>query len=126
MSNTKNPKNIGPQIEEPTPAEINQTVDKIKRKYDVVLNPDDAIQMAKLLKELEWWFTVDKFSRSPKSISIDTAKEIIAYFKKIKGKDLTLEEAHEQAKSSLTQIMLVEKERIAGEIRAITDKYLKS
>lgn len=125
MKNTKNLKNIGPQIEDPTPAEVNQTVDKINKKYDVLLNNEDAIQMAKLLKELEWWFTVDKFSRSPKSISIDMAKEIRAYFKKIKGRDLTLEEAHKQAKSSLSQTMLVEKERIAAEIKLIVAKYQK-
>jgi hypothetical protein len=123
MTNTKNPKNIDPQIEEPTPVEVNQTVDKIKRKYDILLNNEDAIQMAKLFKELEWWFTVDKFSRSPKSISIDMAKEIRAYFKKIKGKDLTLEEAHKQAKSSLSQTMSAEKERIAGEIKEIICRY---
>jgi hypothetical protein len=125
MTNHKNPKNIGPQIEEPTPAEINNTIEKIKRKYDVLLNTEDAVQMAKLLKELEWWFTVDKFSRSPKSISIDMAKEIRAYFKKIKGKDLTLEEAHEQAKSSLNQTISAEKERLASAIKLIVTKYQK-
>jgi len=123
MTNTINPKNIDPQIEEPTPVEVNQTVDKIKRKYDILLNNEDAIQMAKIFKELEWWITVDKFSRSPKSISIDMAKEIRAYFKKIKGKDLTLEEAHKQAKSSLSQTMSAEKEQIAGEIKEIICRY---
>ncbi len=123
MANTKKPKNIGPQIEEPTPVEINQTIDKIKKKYDVLLNPDDAIQMTKLLKEIEWWFTVDKFSRSPKSISIDMAKEIRAYFKKIKGKDLTLDEAHEQAKKSLAETIFSEKERIAQVIKSIISRY---
>jgi hypothetical protein len=81
--------------------------------------------MAKLLKELEWWFTVDKFSRSPKSISIDMAKEIRAYFKKIKGRDLTLEEAHEQAKNSLNQTISAEKERLASAIKLLVAKYQK-
>lgn len=123
MTNHKNPKNIGPQIEEPTPAEINQTIEKINKKYDVLLNGDDAVQMTKLYKELEWWFTVDKFSRSPKSISIDMAKEIRAYFKKIKGRDLTLEEAHEQAKKSLVETMSAEKERLSKTIKLLISKY---
>ena len=122
MTNTKKSKNIGPQIEAPTPTEIDQTIDKIKRKYDIVLNIKDATRMFKLLKELEWWFIVDKFSRSSKSISIDMAKEIRAYFKKIQGKDLTLDEAHEQAKNSLAETISSEKERIAGEIKGLANR----
>jgi hypothetical protein len=84
---------------------------------------EDALQLSDLLKELKWWFTVNKFSRSPKSISIDMAKEIRAYFKKIKGKDLTLEKAQEQAKSSLGQTIPAEKERIADKLKVIIAKY---
>lgn len=119
----KNSKAIGPQIPEPTDAEIEETAEKVKRKYDIIINTEDATKLAKLYKELEWWFTVEKFSREPKSISIDTAKEIRSYFNIVKGKDLTLDEAHEQAKDSLAKTMLAEKERIAGEIKEIICSY---
>jgi len=121
----KKSKATGPQISEPTEKEINETIARVNKRYDIVIRHDDAVKLSKLYKELEWWFTVEKFSREPKSISIDTAKEIRSYFNIVKGKDLTLDEAHEQAKDSLAKTMLAEKERIASAIKLLVAKYQK-
>lgn len=114
---------FGPQISEPTDEEINAAIEKAKNKYEVFITREDAVTLAKLYKELEWWFVVEKFSLAPKSISIDLAKEIREHIKKTRNKDISLEEAHEEAKEAVKFTIPKEKERIANEIRAVIDKY---
>jgi len=118
-----NKSEFGPKISEPTDEEINKTIEKVKNKYEVFITKEDAAILAKLYKELEWWFVVEKFSRSPKSISIDLAKEIRSYIKKVRGKDVTLDEAQVQAKQAVAVTIPKEKERVAKEIRTVIDKY---
>lgn len=119
----KNINQFDPQITEPTPAEINKAGEKVMKKYDVVLNEGDTVKMAKLFKELEWWFSLERFSRDPKSISIEAAKEIRAYLKKTKGKDLSLDEAHKYANASLQQLICAKRDEIGNSIRIIINKY---
>ena len=119
----KNTNQFDPQITEPTPAEINKAAEKVMKKYDVVLSDVDAVKIAKLFKELEWWFSIERFSRDPESISIEAAKEIRDYLKKAKGKDLTLEEAHKYASSSLQEIMNAKRDEIGNSIKEILAKY---
>ena len=107
----------GPKIPEPSDADIEATIKRVNTKYDKVIRRDDAIILTKLYAELEWWFLVDKFSREPKSISIDAAKEMREYFQKINGRDMTLDEAHDYAKSALAKKILSEKERLAKNIK---------
>jgi len=114
---------FGPQIPEPTDEEINAAIKKAENKYEVFVTREDAKKLAKLYKELEWWFVVEKFSRAPKSISIDLAKEIRSYIKQVRGQDVTLDEAQEQAKQAVAVTIPKEKERIAKEIRTLIDKY---
>lgn len=120
MKNTNQP---NPYITEPTTAEISKAREKVMNKYDVVLNDGDAAEMAKLFKELEWWFSMERFSRDPKSISIEAAKEIRAYLKKTKGKDLSLNEAHKYANTSLQKIMNAKRDEIGNSIKTIIDRY---
>ncbi len=119
----KNTNQFDPQISEPTPAEINKAGEKVMKKYDVVLSDDDVVKMAKLFKELEWWFSIERFSRDPKSISIEAAKEIRDYLKKTKGKDLTLDEAHKFANTSLQKIMNAKRDEIGNSIKEILARY---
>lgn len=119
----KNTNQFDPKITEPTRAEINKTAEKVMKKYDVVLSDVDAVKMAKLFKELEWWFSIERFSRDPKSISIEAAKEIRDYLKKTKGKDLTLDEAHEYANTSLQEIVGAKRDEIGNSIKEIIDRY---
>lgn len=116
---------FGPQISEPTDEEISETIEKAKNKYEVFITREDAIKLVKLYKELEWWFVVEKFSLAPKSISIDLAKEIRSHIKKAQGKDVSIEEAHEEAKKAVKFTIPKEKERIAVKIRALIDGYSK-
>jgi len=119
----KRSKATGPQISEPTSAEIEETAEKVKRKYDIIINTEDVTKLAKLYKELEWWFLVERFSREPKSISVESVKEVRAYFKKIDGKDLTINEAQVKAKIAMDLTVAVEKKRILGEMKEIFDRY---
>lgn len=119
----KKEKQLDPQITEPTPAEINKAAEKVMKKYDVVLNDSDAAEMAKLFKELEFWFSIERFSRDPKSISIDAAEEVRAYIKKARGKDFTLDEAHQYADSALKKIFTAKREEISNSIKDILSRY---
>jgi hypothetical protein len=123
MKNSNSQKAIGPQIPEPTDKEIDETVEKIKSKYDIVISINDAAKYAKLYKELEWWFLVEKFSREPKSIPIEAVKEIREYFKRKDGRDLTIDEAHKKARIALDLTVVVEKKRILDEMKKIFDQY---
>ncbi len=114
-------KAIGPQIPEPTNKEIEKTIDKVKRKYDFIISISDATKLAKLYKELEWWLLIEKFSREPKSISVESVKEVRAYFKKVGGKDLTIDEAQAKAKTVLDLTVAVEQKRILSEMKKIFD-----
>ena len=107
----------------PSDKEIEETRDRICKRYDIVIRQKDAEKLARLYKEIEWWFNIDKFSRNQKSISIETAKEIRGYFKKVEGKEMTLDEAHDFAKKAYTKTITSEKERIAKEIKVLIEKY---
>lgn len=120
MKNTNQP-NL--YISEPTAAEISKAREKVMSKYDVVLSDDDAAKMAKLFKELEWWFSMERFSRDPKSISIEAADEIRGYLKKKTGKDLAINEAHLYANLSMQKIASARSDEIGKSIKHIIDKY---
>lgn len=108
---------------DPSDKEIEETRDRICKRYDIVIRQKDAEKLARLYKEIEWWFNIDKFSRNQKSISIETAKEIRGYFKKVEGKEMTLYEAHDFAKKAYTKTITSEKERIGNVIKDIIEKY---
>ena len=123
MKKSDSSKAIGPQISEPTDKEIDEAIDKVKKKYDIVISISDAAKYARLYKELEWWFLVEKFSREPKSIPIESVNEIREYFQRTDSKDLTIDEAHEKASTVLKLTMATEKKRILEEIKTIFSQY---
>lgn len=116
-----NKKLSGPKISEPSEADIEATIERVEKKYDKVIHREDAVTLTKLYSELEWWFLVEKFSRAPKNVSIDSAKEIREYFHKNNGKDISLDEAQSYAKNALAKTILAEKERLAKEIKNIIE-----
>jgi len=119
----KKPKTTLPEISDPTDDQIEETRQRVNKRYDIVIHQEDAKKLAKLYDEIEWWFTVEKFSRSQRCISINTAKEIREYFKKVEGKDMTLDEAHDYSKNAYAKTMVARKEKIAREIKKLLNKY---
>lgn len=123
MEETKNDNKFGPQIAEPTEKEIEETIEKVKSKYDIVIQRDDAIGFTKLTKELSWWMIVEKGLKDPNAITKDMAKEVQRFTQKNYDNNITLDEASIHAKESVAHIIPVEKERIAEEIRTIVAQY---
>ena len=123
MKKSNSQKTIGPQIPEPTDKEIDEAIDKVKKKYDIVISISDAAQYVRLYKELEWWYLVEKFSREPKSIPIEAVNEIRDYFKRKDGRDLTIDEAHEKAKIALKLTIATKKKQILDGMKKIFDQY---
>lgn len=119
MKNTNKPQ----KSFEPSEDEILETAERVNKRYDIVLREEDAKKLAKLYKEIEWWFMVEKFTRNHRKVSIETAKEVRDYFEKVKGKDMTLDEAQEFAKSAYEETIASEKERIAKAIKELIKKY---
>jgi hypothetical protein len=110
-------------IPEPTEEEIEQTIEKVKEKYNVVMSKEDAIKYAKSYYDLQQWFLMEKNSNSSHSITKEMGAEIKSYIKETRGDDVSLDDAQGIAKESLKITIPREKELLANEIRAIIDKY---
>ena len=123
MKESKKDNKFGPQIAEPTEKEIEETIDKVKSKYDIIIQQDDAIRFTKLTKELSWWMIVERGLKDPNAITKDMAKEVQKFTQKNYDNNISLDEASRHAKDSITHIIPIEKERIAEEIRTILAKY---
>ena len=108
---------------EPSDEEIEQTISKIKEKYNIVLSKEDAVKYAKSYHDLQQWFLIEKNTDSPQSITKEMGTEIKSYIKETRGDDISLDDAEGIAKESLKITIPKEKERLADEIRAIIAKY---
>ena len=123
MQESKKNDKFGPQIADPTDKEIEETIEKVKSKYDIIIQRDDAINFTKLTKKLSWWMIVERGLKDPNAITRDMAKEVQKFTRKNYNNNISLDEASRHAKDSITHIIPVEKERIAEEIRSIIAKY---
>lgn len=123
MEEPKSNSSFGPQIAEPTTKEIEETVESVKTKYDIVISESDAINYFKLTKELTWWMMVEKGLNNPDSITEEMAKEVQEFTKDHYANEISLDEATKNAKDSVAHIVPIEKERIAEEIRTIVTNY---
>lgn len=110
---------------EPSEEDVQETKERVNKRYDIVLRKEDAKKLAKLYKEIEWWFMVEKFTRNHRKVSIETAKEVRDYFEKVKGKDMTLDEAQEFAKNAYEETIVSEKERVGKKIRILIEALSK-
>lgn len=113
----------GPQVAEPTDDQINETIEELKAKYDIFIPKEDAVKYYKLKKALGWWMLVERGLKEPGAINIDIAKEIKDFAKERYGRVVSLEQAIQDAKKSIIEIIPVEKERLKKEITAILEKY---
>lgn len=120
--NKPNITGFGPKIAEPTEKEIEETIEKVKSKYNIVLQRADAAKFAKLTEELGWWLTIEKNAEKPEVITDEMAKELQISIMKAKGANISLDEAYRQARKSLSFTIPIEKERIAKEMRSIIRK----
>lgn len=125
MKEINKKKKVIPEVSEPTEEEVNQTKKMVKDKYDIVIPKSDALKLARLIKEMEWWMKVDKDPASPKPVTEKMVSEFKELVKKVKGKDITKAEAYDGARGLLVLVPFKEKQRIADEIRAILVKRRK-
>ena len=116
---------LGPEISEPSSAEIEKTIQKVKSRFGFLMEKDDAIEFTKLRNELAWWVKVERGSKNPASITEEMAKEVQAYEKEHYKNEISLEEASENARKAVSEIVPVEKKRIADQTKIILKKYLK-
>jgi len=123
MDEPKNDNKFGPQLAEPTDKEIEETIEKVKSKYDIAIQRDEAVRFTKLTKELSWWMIVERGLKDPNAITRDMAKEVQKFTQRNYDNNISLDEASRHAKDSITHIIPIEKERIAEEIRTIIAKY---
>jgi hypothetical protein len=107
------------EISKPTEEEIKQTIKLVKDKSDIDIPKSDAIKLAKLIKEMEWWMKTDNESGSPKQVTEKMTMEFKELIKSDYGKDITKDEAYNGARGLLLLVPIQEKQRIADEIRAI-------
>lgn len=112
-------KKIKPEISKPTEEQIKQTTKMVKEKYDIVVPKTEAIKLVKLIKEMDWWIKADKEPASPKHVSEEIVTEFTDLVKRVRGKDITRQEAYDGARGMMVLVPFKEKQRIADEIRAI-------
>jgi len=120
----KNKKNI-PEITEPTDEELEQTKKMMKDKYYIIIPKPELVKMVNLIKELDWWITHDKGPASPRRITEEMAIEFKELPKKVRGIDIPVSEAYDEARSLLVMTAYKEKERISKEMRAIMVTYTR-
>lgn len=108
---------------EPSDDEVKETIEKVKEKYDVVIQHDDATKYAKLYNELGQWFLMEKNIDSKDSITDEMAEEMQEVFRKKRSRELNTDDAQTISEESLKIIIPQEKERIKKEITAIIKKY---
>jgi hypothetical protein len=106
------------ELSKPTEEELSQTKQMVKDKYDFVISKSDLIKLVQLIKELNYWLEMDK-SKSPRRVTEEMALELKDLAKDVKGEDISLSEAYDEARSLLTLVPYKEKERISKEIRGI-------
>jgi len=104
---------------EPTKEELEQTKKMLKDKYDLVVPKPDLIRLINLIKELEPWLRPDKDPVSPRKITEEMAMEFRELLKAVRGIDIPIAEAYDEARSLLVITAYKEKERISREMRAI-------
>ena len=107
------------KITEPTKEELDQTKKMLKDKYDLVVPKSDLIRLVNLIKELEPWLRPDKDPASPRKISEEMAIEFKELLKKVRGVDISVAQAHDEARGLFVITAYKEKERISKEMRAI-------
>ncbi len=103
----------------PTKEELEQIKKVLFEKYDVVIPKLDLIMIIDLIKELNWWLKSKQSSNDSIIISEETAIEFRDLVKQVRGEEISLADACEEAKTSLVMTEYKEKERISKEIRAI-------
>jgi|GEM_PF-1418800 len=116
---TKANKKFELDLPDPTEEEIRQTRKKIEEDFDTVIPGPDLVRIVQLTKELNWWIEADKGSGCPKRVTEEMAIEFKELLKKVRGIDIPLSEAYDEARSLLTIAPVTEKMRLSAEIRAI-------
>jgi hypothetical protein len=77
------------------------------------------IRLINLIKELEPWLRPDKDPVSPRKITEEMAIEFKELLKKVRGVDISVAQAHDEARGLFVITAYKEKERISKEMRAI-------
>jgi len=110
---------------EPTKEELDQTKKMLKDKYDLVVPKPDLIRLVNLIKELEQWLRPDKAPSSPRKITEEMAMEFRGLLMAVRGIDIPVAEAYDEARSLLVITAYKEKERISREMRAIMVTHIQ-
>ncbi|MFA7253515.1 MAG: hypothetical protein WC107_03090 [Patescibacteria group bacterium] len=116
---------LGPEVQEPNDKEIGKSIQKVKNRFGFLMEREDAIEFTKLRNELAWWIKVERGLKNPESVTEEMAKEVQVYEKEHYNNGITLEEAFEKTRSSVSELIPVAKKRIANQTNSIIQKYLK-
>lgn len=111
--------NITPNLPEPTEAEIKQTKQLIKDKYDTVLPESELVKLVSLINELEWWQKTDAKPGSPREFSEDQLADLKELLAESGSQDLSPAAVRDHAHTLLVLVPAKEKQRLAAEIRGI-------
>ena len=98
---------------------MEQTKKLLLDKYDVVIPKAELVEMVNLIKELNYWLSHKRDPASPIRVTEEMAVEFKELLKEVRGIDIPVAEAYDEARSLLVITEYKEKERISREIRAI-------
>lgn len=98
---------------------MDQTQKMLLDKYDVVIPKTELVKMVNLIEELNYWLSHKRDSASPIRVTEKMAVEFKELLKEVRGIDIPVAEAYDEARSLLVITEYKEKERISREIRAI-------
>lgn len=107
------------KLPKPTKEQMDQTQKMLLDKYDVVIPKTDLVKIVSLIKELNWWLERKRDPNMPIKITEKAAIEFKDLLKEVRGIDIPVAEAYDEARSLLVITEYKEKERISREIRAI-------
>lgn len=99
-----------PPISEPSDQEIAENIQAARERHGVDLIPDEATRYTQLRKELAWWFTFEKSTEEPGTITPEIAEEFE------KARDAI---AMAKTEKTLAETAHFEQERIKDELQEI-------
>jgi len=106
-------------LSEPTAEELEQTKKMLLDKYDVVIPKPELVKIVSSIKELNWWLERKRDPNTPIKITEKAAIEFKDLLREVRGIDIPVTEAYDEARSLLVMTEYKEKERLSKEIRAI-------
>jgi len=107
----------------PDKNDVKKTIEKVQKRYNIMISENDATEYTRLHNELEQWFLMEENIDSKDSIANEMTGEMKEILKGKRGLELGTDSAQAISKESLKIIIPREKEQIKKEITAIIEKY---